>query len=718
MTLDQYQHCPCGSGKKIKFCCSKELAADLDRIQRMIQGDQRLAALEKIEALLEKHPDCPSLLMLRADIELQLREPEKAKATVEKLVQVNSENPSVAAMMSLLAGLTEGNISAGIHYLQEAFNRADGQIPGRVYEAIVTISQLLQRVGYAAAAKGHLQLALALSNAEDERSAQALMQLNHARQIPLVLREPLTLMAAPTGVTWRIEFDATMREIFRGRWRRGAEQLSMMAIRILDEPSILYNQAVVYAWLADNAKAIKALQDFARIRDVPLDDRVHALALVEYLETDKDVSSVEVVEATYEVDDFEGLMERCLAHDHMNQIELDANAQMGEGQPLPRALFDVLDRPDPKDTKDLKVDDIPASQGVIVLFGKETDRAARVVLQAPRTRLEKLVEFCSPLVGGEMGDVKDEKVVSRVPWLACEVFGEWRIPRTASPDDRQRLSVELREQAVEQRWPVTAMPNLDGKTPTEAASEGNKYQAILLASILNLELQAEDTQWDHDFNALRKKLNLPTREPIDANTVDLERLPVHRLSLIDAKVLDDEQLLTVYRRAYAVMAVHPLRSIALEVISRETLDERIDKVEAYDILSDVATNTDEALSYLDKARKLATADGESPAAWLIDELEIRLLRGEADKFVHLLKEIQTRYIKEPGIAPALVETLSRYGLVTPDGRLMMPVANDGNELQPTGAEANTGGVWTPEAGSAGTDSGGEGKSESKLWVPD
>ena len=122
--------------------------------------------------------------------------------------------------------------------------------------------------------------------------------------------------------------------------------------------------------------------------------------------------------------------------------------------------------------------------------------------------------------------------------------------------------------------------------------------------------------------------------------------------------------------------VDTLRQLALEVIQRPTLDDRIDKVEAYDILSDVAETTDEALAYLEKARKLATADGESPAHWLIDELELRLLRGEAEKFLQLMKEIQTRYIKEPGVGAALLEVLSRYGLVTPDGRVIMPTTRD------------------------------------------
>ena len=35
MTLDLYQFCPCGSGKKVKFCCSRDIVHELDRVLRI-----------------------------------------------------------------------------------------------------------------------------------------------------------------------------------------------------------------------------------------------------------------------------------------------------------------------------------------------------------------------------------------------------------------------------------------------------------------------------------------------------------------------------------------------------------------------------------------------------------------------------------------------------------------------------------------------------------
>jgi len=46
------------TGKKIKFCCS-DLVSELDKIQRMIEGDQRVACLDYITKLEGKHPSEP-----------------------------------------------------------------------------------------------------------------------------------------------------------------------------------------------------------------------------------------------------------------------------------------------------------------------------------------------------------------------------------------------------------------------------------------------------------------------------------------------------------------------------------------------------------------------------------------------------------------------------------------------------------------------------------
>ena len=61
MALDPYSPCPGGTGKKIKFCCT-EFLPELEKLQRMVEGEQCAGALETIEKLAEKYPDRACLL--------------------------------------------------------------------------------------------------------------------------------------------------------------------------------------------------------------------------------------------------------------------------------------------------------------------------------------------------------------------------------------------------------------------------------------------------------------------------------------------------------------------------------------------------------------------------------------------------------------------------------------------------------------------------------
>ncbi len=64
MPLDAYSLCPCGTGKKIKFCCP-HLLGDLQKIERMLEGEQNLACLSHIEHLQQQEPDRACLLAIK-----------------------------------------------------------------------------------------------------------------------------------------------------------------------------------------------------------------------------------------------------------------------------------------------------------------------------------------------------------------------------------------------------------------------------------------------------------------------------------------------------------------------------------------------------------------------------------------------------------------------------------------------------------------------------
>jgi hypothetical protein len=72
MPIDSYSPCPCGSGKKLKFCKCVDQPQDLEAVIRLIEGGQALAALDRINQLLAKTPNTAWLLAIKSELALSM----------------------------------------------------------------------------------------------------------------------------------------------------------------------------------------------------------------------------------------------------------------------------------------------------------------------------------------------------------------------------------------------------------------------------------------------------------------------------------------------------------------------------------------------------------------------------------------------------------------------------------------------------------------------
>ncbi len=138
MDIDPYAPCPGGTGKKLKFCCT-DLTADLDKLSRMISGEQREAALDLVDKLDAKYPDRACLLSTKAMLESELGQPEKAAATVARFREKHPDNPVALAETAILqarqsprcrrsaaTGLRPGTVATADAGLRRAGRRLHG----------------------------------------------------------------------------------------------------------------------------------------------------------------------------------------------------------------------------------------------------------------------------------------------------------------------------------------------------------------------------------------------------------------------------------------------------------------------------------------------------------------------------------------------------------------------------------------------------------------
>src|SRR5690554_6856755 len=145
MPIDPYASCPGGTGKKIKFCCP-DLTGELEKIQRMIEGDQRAACLDHIESLEAKYPDRACLLSIRAMLEAQAGQEEKSAATLARFIEKYPDNAvALAEKAALLAG--RGDCLAAVAVLQDALEKCVETLPTQAYDAIGLVGQSLAAEG-------------------------------------------------------------------------------------------------------------------------------------------------------------------------------------------------------------------------------------------------------------------------------------------------------------------------------------------------------------------------------------------------------------------------------------------------------------------------------------------------------------------------------------------------------------------------------------------
>jgi len=369
----------------------------------------------------------------------------------------------------------------------------------------------------------------------------------------------------------------------------------------------------------------------------------------------------------------------------------------------------LLDRPLPASAAALSVRDIPNALGAFFVYGRQTDRAARVELVTRRT--DDLVA-AKTVLGEILADLAEqpanEEVVDQIPAVSVALGANWRLPSDTPPDVQARLYAEHTEMTLSERWPDLPLPSLDGRTPREVAADP-AYQIRVLASILLLEMATTADGTQFDFNSLRQNLGLPTRDPIDPATVDVSQIPLVRLTLLPPQQLTDDDLLDCYERADHFGMVSAIRGLAREAIARESLDKRIDKAAAHHWLARTAKDLEEATDHLQAARQAARAQGQSPAPWLLAELAMQLQYQNLERCQSLFEELRTKYIREPGVAESLFSILNRFGLIGEDG---MPAVGPAPSAAEVGEPAaSTSQLWTP--GQAGPASG----EKSKLWVP-
>src|SRR5262245_33390884 len=110
MAIDAYSPCPCGSGKKFKWCC-QPIHVQIDRAFQQEADGQHEAALRLMDEVAAQNPANPEVYGRKAQLLYQNNRGEDAEATLQKAFDINPNYPFG-------------------HLLRGLFRQEEGEVPG------------------------------------------------------------------------------------------------------------------------------------------------------------------------------------------------------------------------------------------------------------------------------------------------------------------------------------------------------------------------------------------------------------------------------------------------------------------------------------------------------------------------------------------------------------------------------------------------------------
>jgi tetratricopeptide (TPR) repeat protein len=724
--VEPYSPCPCGSGQKFKWCCHK-VEAFADKAKRLFDGGQVDAAVKVLDEGLQKEPGNPWLLTRKAIMQINLGQPEPAKATLRQVLQKNPKHFGALVLLTRCVLETEGPVN-GAGMFQQVLTNVDQAVRPQLATLARVVALLLAQSRKLPAAFKHFELVMAMGDPE-QSAASALRNLDASPVFSPWIKDRRELALPPSNLdpAIRARFEEAIGWASEGLWASAAAAFDLLSAHAPGGEAD-YNLGLCRLWLGDEAGAIGPL----RRRSRQLGSSTEAVdleILVQQIEPTHPDERVEHVQLIWPLRNREALLASLRSK---ADIFDDGPAPIDPNDPESPEVdnFVLLDRPaiDKHSGKGLTPDQIPLILGRVAV-GQE--------IAALEThddgRVDTLGDRFTALASSAIAPAHPRtKVLGEEARSSLALAWEWLYPAGIDQEEVSRLDREQQTKVLRDIWPVTPMPYLGFRTPEQAAKDGNAA-VPLRAALLQYEQDRELERDGLDFAALRSRLNIPPEPAIDPTTVDTARLSLGRFTLVPADRLDDDRLILFYYRARRAMIPHAMEAAASAVIARPSLFEqgKIDPVSVFtDLASLAASKGDkaEAQALLARGRQSDLPARRASNAPIWDMIEVRLkARSEPpEAWVPDLAIVLERYAQEPSANQVILMNLVEMGLVqlSPNPDDPQDVLLDSRPLQAIlaeygprvttasgrlGVSAAKPEVWTP-----GSPSGGSGGG---IWTP-
>lgn len=570
MAIDHYSPCPCGSGKKLKFCKCVENTQDLEKVVKLIEGGQGLAALDRINQLLAKTPNAAWLLAIKGELALEMQELPTFRETADRFLKLKPDNPLALVMRSIVASIEDEPLENAARYLLDGMAESRESLPALTLPAINILVRALSQ-GDKTCMLGFWSDILATLTRESGPQDESPL-LNPS--INLLAKAPPQILDDPPGAAWKERLAEVISLVRSFRYAQAESKLRSILRDFADQPGPLSHLLRAQLAQLDQSAAYNTALKLAENSGISEESRCYFRAIALELEPGAASLQAENMGGYYEVDSEDRVIELLAQPDNIRSLSGEGEqegrnyyaAVVGDEVPA-KKVFNVFDRPLKPDESGERL--IASLVATIVVFGRQTDKPGRVLVSAFRfpehePLLAELLESIS--LGPSCGDTS---IPSDYHYSGFLSRARVLVNQPTEPLTLEETGRELGKDLL--NLPLVV---LGGKSPLEVRDDPSQRDT-LLAILSHLEGEQGILCEDSAIAELYSALNLERPEfEIDNKSDRIQILNILQLQRIDTSKLSDDMLTGILVRSMNYGASRVFYRCSLEALSRPALAEQ------------------------------------------------------------------------------------------------------------------------------------------------
>jgi len=711
--MDPYAPCPCGSGKKLKFCC-QPIIGEMEKIERLQENNQPRMALQLLVRLQKDHPDHPWIVTHKALALIDDGQFAEAESELRRFLRKHPEHPLANMLFGISANNAHGFVE-GKKAIHRAFRRGVKDHAELVAELATTVAAQLHNAGRYLGTRAHLAFALRVGDAEQRKQTfMAMVNFDEDAGIPYVLRGPHTPPAIEAeNPELRAAADKAHRLSAFACWQEAAETLDQVADDHSANAALWHTIGLFRAWDGNDAGAAEALHRAAELHE-DFETAVECETIAQLLDQYGDGHTRAMKVRRFPVDSVSRVLS--LLDQADRTVRIGANAPNSPDESVAQYL--VLDRERPESAADaLTPESAPIIVGRVSVLDRSDElgtTAAAFVSALEGEQFDTAVSTFSDAVGAHVKTSDDDMeardqtigVVAeeQVGWFPNYYFAP-KTPRA----NRRTLEQHFWDTLLAEGWPNTPQHALGGVSLKEAAATG-VAPAKLAAAVNVFDIYCASRGYVVSVDDLRARWTVPAMPRITLQPGDnLNTLSSLQLRRVSTENLSKEQIHNILQRAVLIRHPSHLYGLLSELLDAgESKLSAREQEQACATLSDLCRDSlrhDEALQLVERGQKL-TAGGEGGIEqalhWKMRELMLRIDDPHGEATSALLRELWEHFgTKIPELRSQLRELVATLEISPPwEGVVIASdISAHADDLQvATSSPADSKKLWLPGDG--------------------